>query len=80
MDRSSKHKIKKETQALNDTVYQRDSIDVYRTFHSIVAEYTFSQVYMKHYSGYIISCITNQASKNLIKLKSYQASFLTTTL
>ena len=33
MDRSSKQKIKKETQALNDTIDQIDLIDIYRTFH-----------------------------------------------
>ena len=41
MDRSSKQKINKETQALNDTIDQIDLIDIYRTFHSKVAEYTF---------------------------------------
>ena len=41
MDRSSKMKINKETQALNDTTDQIDLIDIYRTFHPKVAEYTF---------------------------------------
>ena len=41
MDRSSKQKINKETQALNDTLYQRDFIDIYRTFHPKTTEYTF---------------------------------------
>ena len=41
MDRSSKWKINKETQALNYTIDQIDLIDVYRTFHLKVAEYTF---------------------------------------
>ena len=41
MDRSSKQKINKETQALNDTTDQIDSTDIYRTFHPKVAEYTF---------------------------------------
>ena len=41
MDRSSKQKIKKETQALNDTLDQMDLIDIYRTFHPKAAEYTF---------------------------------------
>ena len=31
MDRSSKMKINKETQALNDTLYKMDLIDIYRT-------------------------------------------------
>ena len=33
MDRSSKMKINKETQALNDTLNKMDVIDIYRTFH-----------------------------------------------
>ena len=41
MDRSSKEKINKETQALNDTIDWIDLIDIYRTFHQKVAEYTF---------------------------------------
>ena len=41
MDRLSKQKINKETQALNDTMDQIDIIDIYRTFHPKVAEYTF---------------------------------------
>ena len=41
MDRSCKQKINKETQALNDTIDQIDLIDIYRTFHPKVAEYTF---------------------------------------
>ena len=41
MDRSSRHKINKETQALNDTIDQIDLIDIYRTFHPKTADYTF---------------------------------------
>ena len=41
IDRSSKQKINKETQALNDTVEHIGIIDIYRTFHPKVAEYTF---------------------------------------
>ena len=41
MDRSSKQKINKETQALNDTTDQIDLIDIYRTFHPKRAGYTF---------------------------------------
>ena len=33
MERSSKMKINKETEALNDTIDQVDLIDIYRTFH-----------------------------------------------
>ena len=41
MDRSSKQKLNKETQALNDKIDQIDVIDIYGTFHPKVAEYTF---------------------------------------
>ena len=41
MDRSSKMKIHKETQASNHTVNKMDLIDVYRTFHPKTADYTF---------------------------------------
>uniref|UniRef100_A0A4X1TQ46 Endonuclease/exonuclease/phosphatase domain-containing protein n=1 Tax=Sus scrofa TaxID=9823 RepID=A0A4X1TQ46_PIG len=41
MDRSTRQKINKETQALNDTQDQRDLTDIYRTFHPKAAEYTF---------------------------------------
>ena len=41
MDRSSKMKINKETEALNDTIDQIDLIDIYRTCHPKTADYTF---------------------------------------
>ena len=41
MDRSTKMKIDKETQALNDTLNKMDLIDIYRTFHPKTTEYTF---------------------------------------
>ena len=41
MDRSTKQKINKETQALNDTIDQLDLIDIYRTFHPQTMNFTF---------------------------------------
>ena len=41
MDRSSKMKINKETQALNDTLNKMDLVDIYRTFHPKTTEYAF---------------------------------------
>ena len=41
MDISSKMKINKETQALNDTLKKMDLIDISRTFHPKTTEYTF---------------------------------------
>ena len=40
-DRSSKQKISKETQVLNDTLDQIDFTDIFRTFHPNAEEYTF---------------------------------------
>ena len=44
MDRSSKQKINKETQGLNDTLDEMNLIDIFRTFHPNV-EYTFSSAH-----------------------------------
>ena len=41
MDISSKHKINKETQILNDTIDQLDLIDIYRTLHPKTMKFTF---------------------------------------
>ena len=41
MDRSTKHKINKETQTLNDTIDQLDLIDIYRTFHTKTMNFNF---------------------------------------
>ena len=49
MDRSSKQKIKNDMLELNQSLDQIDLRDIYRTFHPIKPEYTFSQVYIKHH-------------------------------
>ena len=41
MDRSTKQKINKETQTLNDTMDQLDLIEIYRTFHPKTMNFTF---------------------------------------
>ena len=41
MNRSTKQKISKETQVLNDTMDQLDLIDIYRTFHPKTMDFTF---------------------------------------
>ena len=41
MDRTTKQKINKETQTLNDTIDQIDLIDIYRTFHPKTMNFTF---------------------------------------
>ena len=45
MDRSSKQKINKETQVLNDTLVEMDLIDIFRTFHPYAEEYTLSSAH-----------------------------------
>ena len=40
-DRSTRQKINKETQALNEALDKKDLIDIYRTFHPKATEYTF---------------------------------------
>ena len=75
-----KEKINKERQALNDTLNKMYLIDTYSTFHPKQQNTFSSQVFMGHPLGEIISWVTNQVLVNLRKLKSYQVSFLTTTL
>ena len=41
MDRSTKQKINKETQTLNDTMGQLNLNDIYRTFHPKTVNFTF---------------------------------------
>ena len=41
MDKSTKQKINKETQTLNDTIGLLDLIDIYRTFHPKTMNFTF---------------------------------------
>ena len=45
MDRSTKQKISKETQTLNDTIDQLDLTDIYRTFHPQNNEF---HLFLKH--------------------------------
>ena len=55
MDRSTKQKINKGTQTLNDTIDQLDIINIYRTFHPKTMNFTF---FLKH-------------TQNLLQDKSY---------
>ena len=68
MDRSSKMKINKEAQALNDTLNKMDLIDIYRTFHS-KTEYTFFS--SAHGTFFRIDHILGQKS-SLGKLKKIE--------
>ena len=79
MDRSTEHKTNKETQTLNDTMYQLDLIDIYRTFHPKIMNFTFFS--SAHGTFSRIDHILGHKSSlgKFKKLKSFQASFLTTT-
>ena len=80
MNRSTRQKINKETQALNEALNQMDLIDIYRTFHPKATDTHSSQVHMEHPLRLIISWAINPTSVTLRKLESYQASFPTTML
>ena len=68
MDRSSKQKINKETQVLNDTLDEMDLIDIFRTFYPNAQEYTFSSA---HGTFYRIDHIMGHKT-NLSKFKKIE--------
>ena len=80
MGRSSKQKINKKTQVLNDTLDEVDLIDIFQTFIQMQKNTASFQVHMEYSPGWTTSWVTSQTSVNLRKLKLYQASFLTTAL
>ena len=51
MTRSTKQKINKETQTLNDIIDLLDLIDIYRTFHPKTKNFTFFQVHTEPSPG-----------------------------
>ena len=71
MDRSSKQKINKEAQVLNDTLDEMDLIDIFRAFHPKPEEYTFFS--SAHGTFSRTDHILGHKS-NLSKFKFYQAS------
>ena len=80
VDRSSKQKINKETQVLNDTLDEMDLTDIFRTFHPNTEEYNFFS--SAHGTFSWIDHILGHKS-NLSKFKKTEiisASTLTTTL
>ena len=74
MDRSTKQKISKEAQVLHDTMDQLDLIDIYRTFHPKTRNFTF----FSSVQGTFPRTDHILGHKFKKKLKSFQASFLTT--
>ena len=75
-DGSTKQKINKETQILNDTMDQLDLIDIYRTFHPKTMKFTFFSSAHGTFSrrDHILG---HKSSLGKFK-KSFQSSFLTT--
>ena len=80
MGRSTKQKINKETQTLNDTIDQLDLIDIYRTFHPKTMDFTFFSSTHGTFSriDHILGHKSSLGNFKKKKLKSFQASFLTT--
>ena len=71
MDRSSKQKMNKETQVLNDILDEMYLIDIFRTFHPNAEEYTSISSAHGTFSRIDHIWVTIQALANLRTLKLY---------
>ena len=80
MDRSSKMKINKETQDLNDTLNKMDLIGIYRTFHPKTTDYPFFSSTHGTFSRTDHILGHKSSLGKFKKLKMYQVSFLTAML
>ena len=79
MERSSKHRINKETMAPNNTLSQMDLTDIFRILHHKTSEYTFLSARETFFRiDHILGHKTISTNSKI--LKSYHASFLTTVL
>ena len=70
MDMSSKQKISKETQTLNDTMDQLDLIDIYRTFHPKIMNFTFLSSAHRRFSR-IDHILGHKSSRGKLKKKNF---------
>ena len=78
MDRSTKQKNSKEIQTLNDAMDQLDLVDIYRTFHPKTMNFSFFSSAHGIFSR-IDHILGHKSSLGKFKkIKSFQASFLTT--
>ena len=79
MDRLTKQKISKETQTLNDKMDHLDLINIYRIFHPKTMNFTFFSSAHGTFSR-IDHILGHKSSLGKLKkkIKSFQASFLTT--
>ena len=75
MDKSSKQKINKETQVLNDTFNKMDLIDIFRHFIQMQNNTPSSQVHMEHPPGQTTSWVTNQTSVKFKKIEIISSIF-----
>ena len=80
MDRSSRHRINKETRALSDTLDQMDLTDIFRTLHPKAAEYTFFSSTQRTFSRIDHILGHKSALKKYKKIKIIHAYFQATTL
>ena len=80
MARSTKQKINKETQTLNDTIKQLDLIAIYRTSHPKTMNFTFFSSAHGIFSriDQILGHKTSLGKLKKKKMKSFQTSFLIT--
>ena len=79
MNRSTKQKISKETQTVNDTMGQLDLVDIYRTFHPKTMNFTFFSSAHGAFSR-VDHILGHKSSFGKLKkkLKSFPSCFLTT--
>ena len=79
MDRTTKQKISKETQALNDTIDRLDLIEINTAFHPKIMDFTFFSSAHTTLSR-IDHILGHKSSLGTLKkkMKSFQASFLMT--
>ena len=78
MDRSSKQNINKDIMSLNNTLDEKDLIDIYRGFHPKEAKYTFFSKAHGTFSKTDHMIGHKTSLTNSRKLKSSQAFSLTT--
>ena len=72
-DRSCRQKINKETMAWNDTLEQKDLIDIFRAFYPQAVEYTYFSSAHGTFSRIDPMLGHKPSLNNLRRLKSYQA-------
>lgn len=70
-DRTTRQKSRKDIEELNNTIKQKDQMDIYRILHSTRVTHTFFPSVHGTYTKQTMSQNIKQTSTNLKKLKSY---------